>query len=103
MSVVLLIKDFEDAPDRSIAVATQAHFVGQWVRGASALGLEWVPLAETGFDITADNRSDVLDELKRLRAWFAEHDDAHSIARLDPLVGEIERLQFERGATAFFG
>lgn len=103
MSVVLLIKDSSDGLDRSIPVATQAHFVDQWVRGAAALGLEWIPLAETGFDVTRENREDLIDELGRLRDWFAARDDSFSIERLDRLVEEVRKLSFEDGATGFFG
>jgi hypothetical protein len=103
MSVVLLIKDSREAPDRSIPVATQANFVAQWVRGATVLGLEWIPLAETGFDVTAENRGDVVDELQRLRGWFVEQHDNHSNERLDRLLSEIRALRFEDEASAFFG
>lgn len=103
MSVVLLIKDHSDAQDRSIPVATQAHYVTQWVRGATDLALTWLPLAETGFDVTADNRDTVLSELAQLREWFESRADHHSIGRLDRLVQELKALRFEEGASAFFG
>lgn len=103
MSVVLLIKDSAGAQDRSIPVATQSHYVAQWVRGATELGLDWLRLAETGFDITGENRPAVLSELAQLRQWFESRVDHHSIGRLDRLVQELQALRLEEGATAFFG
>ena len=84
-------------------VATQQTFVATWLPGASELGLEWVELMETGFDVTTENQSAVLEELGRLREWMVNRDEAHAIERLDRLVAELRSLRLDDGATAFLG
>ena len=103
MSVCLLIRDEEGAAERLVPVATQQTFVAKWLPGAAALGLEWVDLMETGFDVTRENQRAVIEELERLRAWMMERDEAHEIGRLERLLAELRALQFEPGATAFVG
>jgi len=103
MSVSLLIKDTKDAVQRLVPVAVQAIFNSKWLPGAQELGLEWVDLMETGFDVTNENRMDVLSELRRLRGWMERRGDTLELERLDQLVTEVEAIRFETGATAFIG
>lgn len=103
MSVSLLIKDTKDAEQRLVLVATQAIFKSNWIPGAQALDLEWIDLMETGFDVTSENRKEVLDELGRLREWMERRGDTHELERLDRLVAEVSAIRFEAGATAFIG
>lgn len=84
-------------------VATQHTFIARWLPGASELGLEWVELMETGFDVTTENQSAVADELGRLREWMVGRDEAHEIERLDRLVAELRSLCLDDGASAFLG
>ena len=100
MSVVLLIKDAENAQQRLVPIATQHVFIAKWLPGALALGLDWVDLMETGYSVTDENRVDVVRELEMLRNWMK---DELEIKRLDRLVVELRDLQFEKGATAFLG
>jgi len=99
MSVALLIRDTADAQQRLVPVAAQQTFVATWLPSAIALGLAWVPLAETGFDVTSDNRTAVVVELEQLRACLPAYD----VERLDRLVAELRALRFDAGATAFLG
>lgn len=103
MSVALLIKDTKDAEQRLVPVATEAIFKSTWLPGAQELGLEWVDLMETGFDLTIGNREDVLEELIRLREWMNRRGDTYELERLDRLVAEVRAVRFENGATAFIG
>jgi hypothetical protein len=103
MSVSLLIKDAKNAEQRLVPVATQAIFKSKWIPGAQQLALEWVDLMETGFDVTMENREDVLDELCRLREWMEQHDETQELERLDQLVAEVAAIRFDAGATAFRG
>lgn len=103
MSVSLLVKNTLNAEQRLVPIATQAIFKSRWLPGAKELGLEWVDLMETGFDVTTDNRQEVLDELGRLREWMEQRGDRPELGRLDQLVAEVEALRFEVGATAFIG
>lgn len=103
MSVLLLIQDVPGGPQRSIPIATQETFVVTWLPGAIALGLAWLPLAETGFDITMHNCDEVLAELDRLYAWFVSRDERFALERLERAVGELRALRFDEGANVFFG
>ena len=103
MSVALLIRDDKDAEQRLVPVATQHVFKAKWLPGATELGLEWVDLMETGFDVTEENQRAVVDELGRLREWLNARSEAHEIERLDRLVAELRVLRFNDGATAFLG
>lgn len=103
MSISLLIRDTKDAEQRLVPVATQAIFKSKWLPGAQELGLEWVDLMETGFDVTSDNREEVLNELGSLRVWMEQRGDAHELERLDRLVAEVGAIRFDTGATAFLG
>jgi hypothetical protein len=93
----------KNTEQRPVPVATQAIFRSKWLPGAQELGLEWVDLMETGFDVTSDNRKDVLEELCRLREWMERRGDTHELERLDRLVAEVGAIRFEAGATAFIG
>lgn len=103
MSVSLLIKDTKDAEQRLVPVAPQAIFKSKWLPGAQELNLEWVDLMETGFDVTSENRKEVLDELGRLREWMERCGATREVERLDQLVAEVGAIRFEAGATAFIG
>jgi len=70
MSVSLLIKDTKDAVQRLVPVAVQAIFNSKWLPGAQELGLEWVDLMETGFDVRTKTGWTCLAELHRLRGWM---------------------------------
>ena len=103
MSISLLIRDAQDAEQRLVPVATEAIFKSKWLPGVQQLGLEWVDLMETGFDVTSDNCREVLNELGSLRVWMEQHGDTHELERLDRLVAEVGAIRFETGATAFIG
>ncbi|MEJ7602276.1 MAG: hypothetical protein WKG01_30545 [Kofleriaceae bacterium] len=92
MSIALLIRDAKDAEQRLVPIATQRAFAAKWLPGASGLGLQWVDLMETGFEVTPDNHADTLDELTRLREWLTARDEAHEIERLDRLLAELRSL-----------
>jgi hypothetical protein len=103
MSVALRIRDDKDAVQRLVPVAPQEVFEAKWSPGAIELELEWVALMETGFDVSEENRSEVVEELGRLRGWMNLRGEAYEIGRLDRLAAELRALRFHDGATAFVG
>jgi hypothetical protein len=106
MSVALLLTSTRDERSRRmVPVATQATFRARWLPGATQLGLEWVPLMETGFDVTRDNRDELVAELARLRTWMlgALGGGAYELERLDRLVDELRNVQFDEGLDVFLG
>src|SRR5262249_16151812 len=100
MSVSLLIKSTKESEQRLVPVATQAILKARWLPGAQELGLEWVELMETGFDVTNENRQEVVEELCRLREWMERSHYTLEIERLDQLVAEVKAIHFEAGSTA---
>ncbi len=105
MSVALLIRDASDKDERILPVATEATFRARWLPGIMELGLEWGPLMQAGFEITAENYSPVIVELTSLRGWMLSNlgAGAYEISRLDSLLRELRALSFAAGATAFLG
>lgn len=103
MSVALVIRDTTDSAQRLVPIAPQEVFRSTWLPGARELGLEWVDLMETGFDVTTENRASVLDELTRIREWMQRRGDVYQLERLNRLIAEVDALQFDAGATAFIG
>jgi hypothetical protein len=105
MSVALTITDESaEASSRQIPVATQKLFNARWLPGARQLGLGWVELMETGFDVTSENRDALVDELQRLRRWMVtQPSHAYDVERLDRLVAELRQLRFAPNIRAFIG
>jgi hypothetical protein len=99
MSVAVLINYHDDvaSPGRDyLPVATEGIFSKYWVPAAEALGCVWMPDFQTGAPVPLEDFPDVLDEFRRLRDYFAAHDDRSSNAdvraRSAWLVGELEKL-----------
>ena len=103
MAVELRITDSADSNPRTVPIAVQRIFVERWLPLASALGLDWVTLIETGFDVTDANRPELVDQLERLSSRVTEEDTMIDNDRLATLLTEIRALRFELGAKAFLG
>jgi hypothetical protein len=58
---------------------------------------------QTGVEITSENRAEIVRQLKRLGVWFDEHGHTYENVRLGSLLGEIERLQFNKLIRAWVG
>lgn len=102
MSVAMIITD-RNREQRMIPVATERTYEDVWQTGARELGLDWVELMQTGIEITSENRTEIVRQLKRLGVWFDEHCHTYENVRLRTLVGEIERLQFDDVIRAWVG
>ena len=94
MSVALSIQPLgtPGAAPRIVPVATQDVFKRYWLPGSEALGLQWVPLFETGIPLAQDDVPDVLRELRALDDWTRVHaPDAAAVigARLERLIAEL--------------
>lgn len=90
MSVSLIYR-FHGAPPGKAAtapIATEEVFREHWLPGARALGLEWLPLFETGVKLEAKDLLLVVSELAALHRWLQEH-APQSAALVD---SQIERL-----------
>ena len=84
-----------------VPVATQALFRDVWMAGASALGLRWVPLFETGTPLTQTDLPLVIDELTALRIW-AEASRQPIVDRLQTLIAELEKVRGLSAASDIF-
>lgn len=106
MSVALLLTDVQIEGGKSLLpVATQESFRDRWLPGAAKLGLDWVALMETGFDVTSENRDELVAQLAKLRNWMVGELGAGSyeIERLDGLVAALRTVEFRQGVTVFLG
>jgi hypothetical protein len=102
MSVSLLVRSGPTDEQRLVPVAVQPIFVSKWLPGASALELDWVGMMETGFDVTDENRDELIQQLEKLRGWMTISHSAE-VDRLDQLLAELRGLRFDLGASAFLG
>jgi hypothetical protein len=111
MSVGLLI-EYSDASMESswTPVATQAVFATYWVPAAHLLGLEWVPLFETGTSVDNEDVSRILEELALLKRWVTSDPPelakglAGEIAdRIDRFAAELEAVRHIPGVEIFIG
>ena len=105
MSVALSIqpRGTPGAAPRIVPVATQDIFQRYWLPGSEALGLQWVPLFETGIPLGKDDVPDVLQELRALDDWTRVHAPETAavigvrleglIAELSGLVGTLEQVE----------
>lgn len=104
MSIALLVKIA--SREWIVPVATEAAFKTYWAPGIAALGLQWLPLFETGSPIDVADVAEVLRELDALRQWLEQEGPLACDAigsRVDLLVAELRRLQNEPAADIFVG
>jgi len=97
MSVALSIqpRGTAGAAPRIVPVATQDVFKRYWLPASEALGLQWVPLFETGIPLAKEDVPDVLQELRALDGWIrqsAPETAAVIGARLERLITELTGL-----------
>jgi hypothetical protein len=97
MSVALSIRarGTSNAAPRIVPVATQEVFKRYWLPGSEALGLQWVPLFETGIPLGKDDVPVVLRELRALEARIqgnAPETVAVIAERLERLIAELSGL-----------
>lgn len=78
-----MVLESPDAADKSlnIPVATEATFEAVWLLGADAIHADYVPLFQSGIEVTAPDADAVVGELIRLEGWLAS-------ASLDATVRE---------------
>ena len=111
MSVGLLITNSGDRTDSNwIPVATQAVFAGYWVPAAHLLGLQWVPLFETGTSVDKEDLPAILDELDVLKRWLTRAPPSlpegmaeFMTTRLNRLAAELDAIRDVPEAEIFIG
>ncbi|KYF90516.1 hypothetical protein BE20_05740 [Sorangium cellulosum] len=96
MSVVLMTtsRQGDTRSNRLVPVAAQATFKEFWVPAAEALGLQWVPLFETGVPVERSDLPDVIRELEALRAWCVSSESLREtiLERLARLIDELNKI-----------
>ena len=99
MSVALLLTHKDDRRTM-LPVATEEVFERYWVPSSEQLGLEYVPLFQTGVRVTRDDLPLISQELDQLRAHFAAayRDEVGEglLQRVDLLAGALAELQLAR-------
>ncbi|MGK3993526.1 hypothetical protein [Sorangium sp. So ce1024] len=96
MSVVLMTtsRQGDTRSNRLVPVAAQSTFKELWIPAAEVLGLQWVPMFETGFPVERSDLPDVIRELEALRAWCVSSESHRKVIleRLDRLIDELNRI-----------
>lgn len=88
-----------------IPVSTENFFKLYWKPGCEALNLRWVSLFDVGVDITKDDVSEVISELKQLQIWFEQNlsneQTKHLKERIELLISNLPSI-FERDDVSLF-
>ena len=81
-----------------VPVSTEKIFLMYWLPVIKAEGYAWLRGMGTGYDLTTDNLSEVLDELRQLQAAFPRYylpDDKqyeYITHRITNLITELEAI-----------
>ena len=115
MSVSLLIEyDNPKKEARLVPIATEQVFEKYWQPACSKLGLQWVPLFQSGLPLRkSDKRNDIppiVDELTRLKQFLsnkAQRDIPQDVAkqivsRIDNLLLELHDIREDAEAEGYF-
>lgn len=85
MTVALTVLDSPDEADKQIClpIATEATFKTLWIKGAESLGLNWLPLFQTGIPLEAADKDYILSELGQFEDWLqSENIDSAEKSRI---------------------
>lgn len=86
----------------NIPLATEDMFQKIWLLGAEQLDAKWLPLFQSGIDLTSDDFEGVSDELMALHEWIktaAIDPDEKSIVltRIEVVLKELTILKNQTG------
>jgi hypothetical protein len=97
MSVAIFVK-FK-APERDslyIPVSPQGLYHSMWLPTAEKLGLKWVPLFEDGPIVDVKELAEVIDELRTLRAvWANDPKNDWLLERIDFILEQLNELNLD--------
>lgn len=112
MSIELLI-EYDDPAKQTQAfpVATEDVFTRYWKPAASRLGLQWVPIFQTGLPLDAADIPFVIQDLQSLSKHLTDtpgmkipEDLAEEIkSRAEMLVNKLQEIEAVRGAEGYIG
>lgn len=109
MSIALFVvkSTVETHKDLYVPIATQEIFKGAWTEGATAINARWIPLFETGIEVSLSNKDEILKELSELTDWLHEEhleDDVnlHVLKRIENLIAALENLLTQGSEEAVF-
>lgn len=107
MSVQLLIEGPDDQ-GRSVPVASEQVFSRYWLPLCDVLGLQWIPLFQTGLPIGGEDLGDVVLELHRFideaQSRGAEDGAWSGVAmRAVGLLEALRGVRFDDGESAYLG
>lgn len=91
----------------NIPVATEAAFRSVWQAGSSELGLTWIPLFDTGVDISKQDVDELIVELRQLEVWAEERSQKQQEVvqvreRIKRMIKEIPEI-VSQGNDIFIG
>jgi hypothetical protein len=105
MSVSILI-EFKGPCRRSryIPVATQGVYHSEWQETAEKLGLKWVPEFENGPSVKVEELPEVMEEIRKLRAVWANNPKKDwLLERIDFILEQLSELNLDEVSEIFIG
>lgn len=112
MSIELLIEyDDPTKQTQSVPIATEDVFTRYWKPTATRLGLQWVPIFQTGLPLDTADIPFVIQDLQNLKEHLADAPDmdipedlAEEIkSRTQMLVNKLQEIVTDRGAEGYIG
>jgi hypothetical protein len=102
MSVSLIVLEPKEiqVPPLLIPIASQDTYTRVWLRGAAAIGAFWLPMFETGVDVSGEDFPEVQAELALLKNWVATasihpNESSKIQKRIDQFVDGLVKLRSE--------
>ena len=105
MSVAILI-EFKDPNQQElyIPLATEGAYSSEWLPLAKRLGLQWLPLFQTGSRVEVEELPVVTEEFRRLRGALAGSTGKSStVERLDFILERLHQVDARDIAGIFIG
>ncbi len=112
MSVGLLIEyPGTQREARMVPIAAEGLFETYWLPASRLLGLQWVPLFQSGVTVEKETYSAILTELQLLKQFvtseprpqLSEGVLSHMVERIDLLMAELKTISNEPNAIAYIG
>jgi hypothetical protein len=97
ISLIVLKPKNEETSLIYVPIATEDVFDRIWLRGAEHVGAVWLPLFQSGVDISASDFEKVSQEVILFRGWivagYLNEDERNSVlSRIDSLLNELDYL-----------
>jgi hypothetical protein len=112
VSVALLLEyPGTSIQSRMVPIATEEIFTSYWLPASQALGLEWIPVFQSGVTVSQEDSPSILAELERLKTfvtheWFSHLPEGmanHITERINLLRAELQIIWDEPNVEVYIG